>query len=413
MRENVWPIVCNLLSNNGAARYFADVKNNELTEIVGGYLAKLGPYYAWAPYGLSSSIPRGVKIANLNLLGPLIDKRTQSARKRMMAKAHADGIVREEDARNQFFTGGARELGADCILGAIETSERPDKLSLPGIMKAVCTDPEGFFERIEMTNHEVWSEVFAGYRKGLKRGKGFEDILGTLISEASFLKDAGLQESLCPSKNEIPTGQWGAQMMTIAQCLPMELLDQSGKINRLFTQFIIGLTINSTRPRKTKIDLLIDETASMGKLDSLVDAYRTGRAYGARTWTSWTDIPSMNSVYGEDDAAAIRSNSMIEIYFPSKDYATALHVSKKTGIKDVVTRSKNVSWDREGWPTRSESVSQHQREVMTPGEFQDMAPSCHLLWVRGVPGTIRAVHKPYFKQWRYLGKYGKNSLYGK
>lgn len=395
----------------GVSRCYFDPKSNEMTETIGRHLASLGRLDIWAPYGFAGKLPSGAKISKLNMLAPLIDKKTPRNRRRMIAKSIADGIVLAEDGKNAYFARNARELGADCILAAVDVSDRPDRLTLPGIMKDVCADFEGFCERIADTDHSLWSPVFEGHLRSLKRGKGFEDVLGTLTSESMFLRDEGLIDAL--SGDDIHFDQMGADVMSVGICLPLELLAQASKVNRMIASFALGQTINSLRPRKTKIDLWFEECASYGKLDDLVAAYRTGRAYGVRIWTCWTDVGSLENVYGEGDAASMRANSSIQIYFPGKDIGSAMHVSKQGGARDVVNRSKSVSYDREGWPTMSESWGQHQREVMTVGEFQDLDPNCHLMWVRGVPGVIKAKHKPYFKQWRYRGRFDKNSLYGR
>jgi type IV secretory pathway TraG/TraD family ATPase VirD4 len=403
-------IAPNLMTDSGTARVFMDPKAAELTQIVGKYLAGLGPFFAWAPYGLPGKTPHGVRIARANLLAPILRRDTPRNRRRMMAKALADGIVAEEVGHNAFFLRNARELGTDCILAAIGVSSNPGKLTLPGVLKDVCVDFERFCDVIVSAEHSEWSPIFAGYKSRLGKDRGFDSVVGTLQAEAAFLRDEAIAEAF--GADEIPFHQLGAQMMSISSCLPLEMLDQAGKVNRLWASFILGQAINSLRPRKTKIDLWFDEAASFGKLDSIVAGYRTGRAYGVRLWTCFTDVPTMDEVYGQGDAASIRGNSSVQIYFPGKDVGTALHVSRQASVKDVVTRGKSVSYDREGWPTLSESWSQHQREVVTAGEFQDLDPNLHLIWVRGVPGVIKAKHVPYFKQWRYFGKYGKNNLYG-
>jgi hypothetical protein len=57
------------------------------------------------------------------MLSPLVNKKTPRDRKRMIAKAIADGIVPDEQGINSFFARHARELGANAILAGVDSSE--------------------------------------------------------------------------------------------------------------------------------------------------------------------------------------------------------------------------------------------------------------------------------------------------
>jgi len=108
---------------------------------------------------------------------------------------------------------------------------------------------------------------------------------------------------------------------------------------------------------------------------------------------------------------SILGNSGVQIFMSPHDPETAKFISQQSGVRDVVTHSRSVNYARDGWPVVTDSKGQGQRAVVLMQEAQTLPVNEALIWVRGIPGIIRCVHKRYFKQARFFLKYQRNPLY--
>jgi len=174
----------------------------------------------------------------------------------------------------------------------------------------------------------------------------------------------------------------------------------------------LGELLTPERPHKKKIILFCDEAASYGPLECLVNAYSTARAFGVRVWTVWTDIGAMEQLYPKRYLSLL-ANSGAQIWLGTKEPRSAEHMSRQSGFRDVMTQSRSINYQRDGWPGVSDQQGQARREVLMIQEAQNLPVNEALLWVRGIPGVIRCKHKRYFDQWRFMFRYRKNPLYRK
>jgi type IV secretory pathway TraG/TraD family ATPase VirD4 len=165
--------------------------------------------------------------------------------------------------------------------------------------------------------------------------------------------------------------------------------------------------------KRREVVLWLEEAASYGKLDSLINAYSTARAYGVHVVSIWTDNSRLHEIYGEE-ANSLIGNSAFQVWIPGKEVNTAEHVSKVSGFRDVVTYSKSLNWNPNQGAAGSSinsSASQIRREVMTVSEAMDLPAGEAIVIVRGVPGLIRSRLIPFFKQKRFEGLFGTSSFY--
>jgi type IV secretory pathway TraG/TraD family ATPase VirD4 len=172
-------------------------------------------------------------------MAPLFDGSTPVIRHEAIARRNADGCVGGEViGRDSFFVNGARRLFA---IGQIALSKhgRPRERNLPALARLVESDFEGFCKRMVAANDAELSPVFRTYLNELDRdSRAFGDILQTVIVETSFLRDPAIAASLSESDFRFA---WLAQrLMTIAICLPLDLVEVNGKLCRLMVSCCLG-----------------------------------------------------------------------------------------------------------------------------------------------------------------------------
>jgi type IV secretory pathway TraG/TraD family ATPase VirD4 len=285
----------------------------------------------------------------------------------------------------------------------------PHSRTLPAVVGMMKADFEGFCKKMIAKRDPHLSPRFKAYLREMEReSRSFGDILQTVYVETNFLLDPAIAESLsgCDFRYE-----WMGQIvMTVAICLPMDLVEVSGKVCRLMVACCFGELLRPERSRKRKIILFCDEAASYGPMESLVNAYATARAFGVRVWTCWTDIGALRHLYRERHLSLL-ANAGVQIWLGTKETQSAEQISKQSGFRDVTTHSRTIGYGRDGWPHVSDQSGQTRREVLMVQDAQNLAPDEALLWVRGIPGVIRCKHKRYFDQWRFFFRYQKNPLY--
>jgi type IV secretion system protein VirD4 len=395
----------------GTSKLITDSKGSEITLVAGSHLATQGPYYAFAPYGLGGPVPDGVKIARYNPMAPLLDAKTPKNRHEAIARRVADGCISGEAiGRDSFFVNGGRELFSTWILAVAKYGPVASR-NLPGVVRLMKEDFEGFCKRIVATRDRELAPRFKAYLREMEReSRSFADILQTVYVETSFLLDPAIAESLSGSDFRF---EWlGALLMTIAICLPLDLVEVNGKLCRLLVACCLGELLTPDRPHRKKIVMFCDEAASYGPLECLVNAYSTARAFGVRIWTVWTDIGAMEQLYPKRYLSLL-ANSGAQIWLGTKEPKSAEHMSRQSGFRDVMTQSRSINYQRDGWPGVSDQQGQARREVLMIQEAQNLPVDEALLWVRGISGVIRCKHRRYFDQWRFLFRYRKNPLYRK
>jgi len=116
---------------------------------------------------------------------------------------------------------------------------------------------------------------------------------------------------------------------------------------------------------KHRLLAMIDEFASLGKLQILEEALAYLAGYGIKCYLICQDINQLKSEktgYGRDET--ITSNCHIQNAFPPNRIETAEHLSKTTGITTIVKEDVTTSGKRTG--ILHGNVSRHIQEVQRP-----------------------------------------------
>jgi type IV secretory pathway TraG/TraD family ATPase VirD4 len=232
-------LIPNGLLQTDASKFFIDSKNNEITSILGEYLARLGPYYAYSPYGMAGDVPWGVKaFARYNPMLPLFDGRTPALRREAIARRNSDACVGcEAVGRDAFFVNDARRVFTVMQIALAKFGER-DERNLAEVARVIEAEFPEFCERITKQKDDS-SPIFRGYLREIETGShGFSDVLETIKAETQFLRDPAIAESL--SGSDFRFIWLTERMMTIAICLPMDLVEVNGKLCRLMVSCCLG-----------------------------------------------------------------------------------------------------------------------------------------------------------------------------
>ncbi|KAB2840113.1 type IV secretion system DNA-binding domain-containing protein, partial [bacterium] len=137
---------------------------------------------------------------------------------------------------------------------------------------------------------------------------------------------------------------------------------------------IISTSILSLTPNpKTRIWLIVDELASLEKLNSLEAALTKGRKHGLRVVAGLQSTAQLDRLYGKDEAVVLRScfRNLLILGGASSDPDTAEVFSRGLGEWDVERKQESVSRSRQG-TNRTKTTQRVKERVVLPSEIMNL-----------------------------------------
>jgi type IV secretion system protein VirD4 len=122
---------------------------------------------------------------------------------------------------------------------------------------------------------------------------------------------------------------------------------------------------SSVAKYKHRLLLLLDEFTSLGKIAIVERAIAYMAGYGVKGYFIVQDTKQLNQAYGADNA--LMANCHIRIAYAPNLAETAEYLSKMLGTTTVVDQKTSISRSK-GGASRSISVSETSRPLLTPGE---------------------------------------------
>jgi hypothetical protein len=137
---------------------------------------------------------------------------------------------------------------------------------------------------------------------------------------------------------------------------------------------IISTSILSLTPNpRTRIWLIVDELASLEKLNSLEAALTKGRKHGLRVVAGLQSTAQLDRLYGKDEAVVLRScyRNLLILGGASSDPDTAEVFSRGLGEWDVERKQNSVSRTRQG-TNRTKTTQRVKERVVLPSEIMNL-----------------------------------------
>ncbi len=132
---------------------------------------------------------------------------------------------------------------------------------------------------------------------------------------------------------------------------------------------------------KHKLLLMLDEFASLGKLESFQDALTYMAGYGIKAYLIIQDISQLYAAYGKNEA--IVSGCHIRVAFAPNKLETAELLSRMAGVATVVKHTKHYMGKRLSMmlPSVSEGAQEVQRNLITADEAMRLPEDDAIIFV--------------------------------
>lgn len=128
---------------------------------------------------------------------------------------------------------------------------------------------------------------------------------------------------------------------------------------------------------------LLDEFASLGRLEAVERAMGLMAGYGLQLWPILQDMSQLRDLYG-DRANTFIANAGVQQVFGVNDFETAKWLSQMIGQE--TSRFQTDSFKPGDGPSFSNHLT--GRDLLTPDEIMQMPPNVQLLRVQGQPSAL-------------------------
>lgn len=248
------------------------------------------------------------------------------------------------------------------------------------------------------------------------KDKELSGIISTANRHLSFLDSLMIADSTSTSSFDPAALKTGK--VTVYLILPPKHLKSQSALLRMWIGAMLRACINGL-DEQNKVHFILDEAASLERMEVLEDAVDKYRAYGLRLQFYYQDIHQLKQCWRDGLDQSLLSNTT-QVYFGVQDYDTAEHVSNLLGEETIIVDNggtntggstsantqdagENVgrSWGaNRGW-------AQQARKLLKPEEVIGL-PQCTAITVTpGMPPIATTLTRYYesgneITRWRLL-----------
>jgi len=212
-----------------------------------------------------------------------------------------------------------------------------------------------------------------------------EKVLGSYMS---VLFDGGLRLWAGPDVRDATaaTDFWitdfRSDPASVFLCVSQKDLGVLSPLIRLMFQQMFTLLQETDRTEEDRFDVLflLDEFASLGKMQEMGRAITTVRSSGAHLMLIVQSLANLREVYGADGAANFLGNCELQLFMAPTDTDTPRYISEAIGDQTRAVRVK--SWRQGRWDAASIQERQEGGRLIRPEQIRMLGPDAAIALVR-------------------------------
>ena len=384
-------IIPNLLAYNGSV-FVLDPKG-ENARATQRHRATLGPVHCLDPWGLTGQpTARFNPLRRLSQPGNEDDIATGAA-------ALAAALVLPDNGNNRYFSDSARQLIEALIAYAVTDENLRPVADLKLVRILLTLHPRPALEAMSRTTTGP-DTIRSNAGRMLALGeREFGQILSSAVTETAFLDDPRLQNALsAQDERQIDFAAWRTGTASVFLCLPAPYFKSFNRWLRLVVTSALDEMMRQHRPPPQPVLFILDELATLERLQPVEDAIGLASGYGVQLWPIFQDIGQLKDIYKEKWSSFV-GNAGIRLFFGTQDYATAQEVSRLLG-----NETRQTEMMRGGEVT---DLRLDKRELLTPDEIMSMDERDMITFLPQISGTrVRPIltrRVRYFEDPRFNG----------
>ena len=252
-----------------------------------------------------------------------------------------------------------------------------------GIIQHMCveTKHEGMVARLgnQLTNY---------------KDKELGSVLSTANRFMNFLDTVAVASNTKASSFKL--SDLGNGKTTVYMVLPPKQISTQAGLLRLWVGAMLRAVVDGGLQEQTKVHFILDEAASLGRMDCLDDAVDKYRGYGVRLQFFYQSMGQLRKCWGEGGDQTLLSNTT-QVYFGVNDPQTAEYVSNRLGEATIVVDSggTNTGWNKQTGDDGKSSYSssgggsrswaQQARKLLKPEEVVGLDKDIAITFAPGIP----------------------------
>ena len=269
------------------------------------------------------------------------------------------------------------------------------EVSLAGV-KTLLSDPQMMQAAIEkMKASDAWGGILSrfGGQLGHYRDRELGSVLTTATRHLRFIDTPAILE--CTATSSFDPSELLNGKMTVFLTLPPERMRGQSGLLRLWLTAMFRACIRGGLQEERKVHFLIDEAASLGRMEVINDALDKYRGYGVRLQLYFQSLGQLKVSFPEDQGQTMLSNTTL-VAFGINDLETAEHISKRLGDHTIIVEDGGTNASTSSQPSErgnSQSYSQgssagwrqHGRPLLRPEEVIGLSRRTALVFCPDAP----------------------------
>jgi type IV secretion system protein VirD4 len=274
--------------------------------------------------------------------------------------------------------------------------DKPKFRSLQGV-RAALADPANMQQGIaNLRESMAWGGMLEriGNQLGHYKDKELGSVLTTANRHLRFLDTQAIEASTISSSfdpAELRNGK-----MTVYLILPPEHMRAQAGMLRMWVGSLLRAVVKQGLGEDKKVHFILDEAASLGRMDVLDDAVDKYRGYGVRCQFYYQSLGQLKQCWADGKDQTLLSNTT-QVFFGVNDPQTADYVSNRLGESTIIVESggashggsnqKNVSGEQGSFSTSwngSDNWGQQARKLLKPEEVATLNPRIAITFAAGM-----------------------------
>jgi type IV secretion system protein VirD4 len=232
-------------------------------------------------------------------------------------------------------------------------------------------------------------------------GRELQSVLSTALRHLAFVNTPAMREFL--SSSSVNPRTLVDPQSTSFFAVPPDKLQSLAPLTRAFFGCVTRLIAQSGL-KDRRIQVVLDEAASLGRVDSIENGIAQLRGSGARYTFAFQAEKQVEKCFPEQ-SEAFMANMSLKVYFGVNDYATAKIVSDTAGDFTAQSNSTNSGWSSGGsrggdgtmssnWgDSGGRSSNEVARKLFTPDEVLALPHRTAIVFTQDTrPILTRLVH---------------------
>lgn len=316
-------------------------------------------------------------------------------------------VVRGPDEKEPHWNDSAEAMIAAVLLMIVQYGG-PTTRSLQ-TARDILSDPQKLDMAIKvMCESDCCGGMLARMGSQLKylADKEKNSVMTTVGRHLRFLDSLAVAESTKSSSFDPSILNRGK--MTVYLILPPDHMRAQSALLRVWISSLLRAVVKAGVQRTNEVHFILDEAASLGRMDCVNDAIDKYRGYGVRVTLAYQSPGQLKLCFPEDQGQTLLSNTA-QIYFGVSDNQTAEYVSARVGERTIIVESGGTSsgsstnWSSGQQPQHggggshgtSSSWQQMARKLLKPEEIMALDPRLAITLVPGMPPILTRLARYY------------------